>query len=315
MNRWLSASYYVGLAPLTRLRRSPFSDPLLQHHYTQAMAALFLLLILFLADCAVESAVCLGLILFPGSGDSFAARFGFLIPYWDKATLLFFVALATLWLAFLGLALVGSSRPMPLLSRVSRWPVTAHVSLIANSLILAAIPFVFIFACWAGSMTRGNCDGAKVYFLYDEGIAVPRWGYALGLSRIALQAQHNWGKGSTVLDHLNQTTLRTTLANGRVLILATHGEDGYASTYFAPEVLGVWPAEIGTTDAAGNLHFLRMALRTTDRKWRTSEDIAVNSRLQLAYIFACHAGAKAAQWQQHLAPARVLTYNRFSTVL
>jgi hypothetical protein len=34
----------------------------------------------------------------------------------------------------------------------------------------------------------------------------------------------------------------------------------------------------------------------------------------VAYIFACNAGKKASQWEEHLSPARVVTYNRLSTV-
>jgi hypothetical protein len=163
-------------------------------------------------------------------------------------------------------------------------------------------------------LTRRTVDNAKVYFLYDEGIAVPRWGYALGLYRISLQAQRNWGEGSTVLDRLNRQSLCTALASGRVIILATHGDAGYAVTYFAPEVLAVWPAESGVKDKTESPHFLLTGVRGADNKWGLSENVKVNDKLQLAYVFACNAGKKASQWQEHLSPARVVTYNRLSTV-
>jgi hypothetical protein len=136
----------------------------------------------------------------------------------------------------------------------------------------------------------------------------------LGLYRISLQARRNWGKGSTVLDRLNKNTLRTALASGRVVILATHGDAGYVATYFAPEVLGVWPPDSGVTDETKSAHFLRMAVRGTDNKWGMSENVKVSNQLQLAYIFGCNAGNKASQWREHLAPAQVVTYNRLSTV-
>ena len=44
------------------------------------------------------------------------------------------------------------------------------------------------------------------------------------------------------------------------------------------------------------------------------ENLSVNRDLKLAYIFACHGGTKASEWQEHLAPAQVVVYNRFSTV-
>src|SRR5262249_54171231 len=104
------------------------------------------------------------------------------------------------------------------------------------------------------------------------------------------------------------------LKSGRVLILATHGEGGCAATYYSPQVMGVWPADSGARDETKSPHFLRIGFRGADDKWRRVENLSVNGDLQLAYIFACHAGTKAAQWQEHLAPARVVTYNRFSTV-
>jgi len=47
---------------------------------------------------------------------------------------------------------------------------------------------------------------------------------------LTLQAQQNWGKGCTVLDRLTRETLRESLANGKVVIFAMHGKDGYAET-------------------------------------------------------------------------------------
>ena len=313
-DRLLGASYYLGLAPLTRVRRSGSSGFFLQHHYAQALAAFFLLLILFLADCIFECAQCFVLVQFPGLEQPLVARFGSLLPYLDDAELLVIAALLALWAALLGLALAGSTRQVPLLKRLSMKPWPLRISFFANSMLLTLIPFVSIFALWATSLTRRSVEDAKVYFLYEEGIAVPRWGYALGLYRISLQAQRNWGRGSTVLDRLNRQTLRTALASGRVVILATHGDAGYASTYFAPEVLGVWPADNGATDETKSTHFLRIGTLGVDNKWGRSENVKVNDKLQLAYVFACNAGKKASQWEEHLAPARVITYNRLSTV-
>jgi len=114
--------------------------------------------------------------------------------------------------------------------------------------------------------------------------------------------------------HCSRETLRLALQCGRVLILATHGDNGHAVTCYAPEVLGVWPAEIGAIDETKSLHFLRIGIRGADSKWSNLENVSVNPDLKLAYIFACHGGTKACQWQEHLAPAQVVVYNRFSTV-
>ena len=117
-----------------------------------------------------------------------------------------------------------------------------------------------------------------------------------------------------MLDKLDQATLHTALEYGRVIVLATHGDAGYAKTSYASEILCVWPADTGVTDAKGNSRFLRVSVLGPDKTWGKSEDVAVNSQLQVAYIFACNAGKRASQWQEHLAPAQVITYNRASTV-
>jgi hypothetical protein len=302
-DRLLSASYYLGLAPLTRFWRSRSSALFLRHHYAQAMAAFFLLLILFLADCIFEGAECFVLIQFPALEQPLVARFGSFLPYLENAGLLVIAALMALWVTLLGLALAGSVWQVPLLNRLSRRPWPLRLSLFANSLALVLIPFVVVLAAWATSLTRRMVEDAKVYFLYDEGIPVPRWGYAMGLYRVSLQAQRNWGRGSTVLDRLNKETLRTALTSGRVVILATHGGAGYAATYFAPEVLGVWPAESGETDETKSPHFLRIGVRGADNKWGKSENVKVTRQLQLAYIFVCDAGKKASRGK-NISPLR-----------
>src|SRR5205823_13121039 len=130
--------------------------------------------------------------------------------------------------------LAGSTWQVPLLKRLMRRPRVIRLSLLANSLVLFFVPLITVLALHATSLTRRSGGGAAVYFLYDEGISVPRWGFALGLYRITLQAQQNWGKGCVVLDRLNRETLREALANGKVVILATHREEGHADTCYAP---------------------------------------------------------------------------------
>jgi hypothetical protein len=79
-DRLLGASYYLGLAPLTRFWGSRPSSLFLQHQYTQAMAAFFFLLMLFLADCLFESGECFVLVQFPRLEQPLVARFGSFLP-------------------------------------------------------------------------------------------------------------------------------------------------------------------------------------------------------------------------------------------
>lgn len=179
---------------------------------------------------------------------------------------------------------------------------------------LALIALTIVLAFHAASLARTSREGAMVYFLYDEGIPVPRWGYALGLYRVTLQAQRNWGKGSTVLDRLNRENLRAALAHGKVVILATHGGGGYACTFYAAEKLGVGPPGTGATNESQSSRFLRISVLSADNQFHEWENVDVNSELRLVYLFGCDSGKKASQWEEHLAPAQVVSYNRMSTI-
>jgi hypothetical protein len=104
------------------------------------------------------------------------------------------------------------------------------------------------------------------------------------------------------------------LANAKVLILATHGDYGCATTWYAPEVLRIAPPELGARDEKSGVRFLFVSVLGADKKWSVPQNMTVNDHLQTAYLFACDGGAKAAEWAEHLSPARIITYNRTSTV-
>jgi hypothetical protein len=324
LERCLSLACYLGLAPLTKLSRSCSSNSFVQHHRAQSMAAFFCLLLLFMAYIGiVYIALSVAIILFPDFLQQLIERFGWLGVYVNYAVYLPVLGLVAIWMTLLGLAAKGSMWQMPLLKQLSRKPRVIRFSFFANCLLWVLVPIVTFLAVYTTSLTQRSREGAAVYFLYDEGISVPRWSYALGLSRIALQAQKNWGKNCTVLDRLTKETLRVALANGKVVILATHGADGYAGTYFAPETLFVGPPPLEATDEVNNARFLQMSVipynwenleRLKNDKWDKWENVPVSSQLQLAYVFACNGGNKASQWQEHLAPARVITYNRASVI-
>lgn len=276
------------------------------------MAAFFLIIIVLIGACGWESTECLVYIHFNLLERHVVIRT--IMSILDRVELFALLSFPPLLLSLVVLALCGSDWQVPLLKRLAkmRWPL--QIASIINSGLLFSMPLVGIVLVWALSLTHRSFDGAKVYFLYDRGIPVPRCGYALGLCRISMQAERNWGKDNVVLDSLTKETLRVALKSARVLILATHGERGFAATYCSPEVMGVWPAEIGARDEKGDVRFLHVGFRASNHKWRNVENLSVNSHLQLTYIFACNAGTKAPQWREHLAPALVFTYNRFSTV-
>lgn len=312
-DRLLSVVCYLGLSPLVRLCRSS-KTPFFQHHQTQAMAALFIALAVFGTIVLFDTAETIVFICFPAFGEYLANRLGSYANWLEFALWVPILAVAVLWISLIGLAIAGSTWPVPLLTRLTRRPRIVRLCSIANTLVFVFIPLIAVFAIYATSLTQRSCAGASVYFLYDEGIPVPRWGYAMGLCRVALQAQRNWGKERTVLDRLNKETLRTALADGKIVIIATHGGNGRACTYYAPEKLGIAPPDSGTVDAKLSSRFLRTSVLGPDNKWGQWEDVEVNSGVRLVYLFACEAGKRESQWEEHLAPAKVIAYDRASTV-
>jgi hypothetical protein len=307
--RLLSAGCYLGLSPLIRLWRSRSTDPFVDHHYTQAMAALFLFIAWFLTVLLLDVLEWMGLMYFPEFAEHQARRWGMYLGY---AAWLLLGGLILVWIALVGLALAGSTRSLPLVQRLRGQPRTVGLAFAGNCLALLALPVFAALGLHAATLTQTKGNEAAVYFLYDEGIPVPRWCYALWMYRISLQAQRNWGEGSIVLDRLNRETLRAGLAHARVVILATHGGDGYACTWYAPEKLGVFAPE---TKAANNgPRFLRTSILGPNNQWGDTENVPVSGDLRLVYMFGCDVGKNRPQWQKHLAPAEAITYDRWSTV-
>lgn len=270
------------------------------------MAGFFCLLLLFIADLLFDTAVCPFSILSPG----LASKLAWL---WRSFLLLSMIVVLALWITMIGAALIGSAWQVPFLKRLTHRSWVIRFSFFANSLLLALVPLAAVLALYATSMTRRSSEGAAVYFLYDEGIPCPRWAYALGIWRISLQAEENWGKGCTVLDRLTKETLRTALASGKVVILATHGTQGFILTT-APERLAIGPGKVGSLDEGGNSRFLRTSVLAANYTLGKPEDVPVSSNLQLAYVFGCYAGIHPGAWEGRLAPTKVITYNRLSSV-
>ncbi len=313
--RLLGLACYLGLAPLVHLRPSSFRTLFLRKHFAQSMAILFLFLSWFTVALLIDATEFLILIWLPDL-DRWLGLSEF---YLTCLLLLLFGAVAVLWMASVILAIAGSSRQVPLIQKLAGVSRINRVCVAANLVLLALIPITAGLAWHATSLTKRIDGGARVYFLYDQGIPVPRWSYALGLYRISLEARRNWGKGSVVLDRLNQENLGTALAHGKVVILATHGEEGYVYAFNAPfPRLGpgtfcVAPPDSGAVDAARSSRFVQTAELSASNNWSHREPIAVGADLRLVYLFACDAGKRAAQWEEHLGPAKVITYDRAST--
>src|SRR5207249_8834670 len=159
-NRGLSATQCTALTRWRHSRMLRSSNTFVQHHYTQAMASAFFLLILFLAACLYDTGECLFLIYFPDFARQLINEWGFLLAYLDYATWLPIIVVVALWITLLGLAITGSTWQVPLLKRLARRPRVVQLSFVANSFILAIVPLTTVLALHATSLTRTSGFGA-----------------------------------------------------------------------------------------------------------------------------------------------------------
>jgi hypothetical protein len=272
-----------------------------------AFLILFMLLVALLLHDLVE------LFLLSHHPDFARQLVNFEKPVWTCIRWFSFFTLSALWLLFIGSCLAGSSRELPVLTRLARRPRIVRLTFALNSLGLIFLALLPVLAIHAISLTRTNREGAAVYVLYDEAIPIPRWAWAVGFYRITSQAQRKWGADSTVLERLNQETLRTALTNGKVLIFATHGSEGYLLANNSTICIG--PPAMGTTNELDKPHYLGICALTADKKWSPWEMLEAGHQLRLVYVAGCDSGKKAAQWTEHLSPARVITFNRLSSLI
>jgi hypothetical protein len=188
--RVLCLANYLGLAPLLRSWQAKRQDVFFAHHFAQAMAVLFCLLSAILGFCLFVTAECLFLVLFPNASQKIIERWGSYFGIIDYVFLSVIVVLAAIWIVPLVFALGGSTRTIPLLKQLTHRSWIIRSSLFSNTLMLALAPVFAVCALQANSLTRTCHKGASVYFLYDEGVGVPRWLFALGMYRISLPAGH-----------------------------------------------------------------------------------------------------------------------------
>jgi hypothetical protein len=307
--RLLAASCYFGMAPVARLCRC-LSGPFLRHHYAQAMAVLFLVQVLLLLVVLVTVASTFVSVTDPDVARHFEEWMTLDLLVLEYASWLLIGGGAILWAFLLALALAGSHWPVPLLGRLARRQALVRLSFAGNCLALLLIALTTALARHATSITRTNGEGGAVYLLYDDAIPVPRWAYALGLYRISLLAEQQWGADSVVLDRLDADTLRTALANAKVVIFASHGSGGDIGT----PALRVAPPPLGAMDEREGISFLVIS-RPGAESTPITERVYPSPKLRLVYVSACDAGLKAAEWKEHLSPADVITFHRLASPL
>jgi hypothetical protein len=304
-DRLLAASCYLGLAPLLGWLRRCRVDPFLRHHHAQALAVVLVGATLLLAGLGLAVGWAWVIIHHRKVVESLPHTFD-----WVFTSLVVLLPVAA-WGAGLVYAVAGSVRPLPLVGRLARRPGARRLGLAAHGLAYALVALVVGLGLHASALceTRGP---APVYVLYDDMGVAPRWLFQLGAYRIARAGDDRWGPGSVAVLPLDEANLAAGLREARVLILLCHGRDGLITTDdFA--VLAPPCAVPGETPLSETTHALYVQeFSPRPGQWRA---LPVGGSLRLAYITACDGGRHADRWQQALAPAEVVTFDRLSAML
>lgn len=196
------------------------------------------------------------------------------------------VAWAVAWLAGIFMAAVGSSRSLPKLARLGglRW--VRWTGLVGGGglwLMAVILPGLAVYAARVARPLDGR--SAPLYILYDDTQA-PRWVMALVSVPTIHAAERHWGRGSTIVAPITPQSLAEALARGRFVYVAVHGHRG---------PLLYRGGEITPQDVARSM--------------------PVGKELRLVYLSACHGGDMAADWEAAMAPAKVVSFPRFSAHL
>ena len=152
-----------------------------------------------------------------------------------------------------------------------------------NHLMLILVVFI---AVHSNSMATQAEVPAQVYMLYDDMGYVPRWVFTTGFYPEIIESKKRFGPNSVAVMPLTKDAVDQAVSNGKLIYIAAHGADG---GIYLPAGIFMWPEDIGTYE--------------------------VNADLQYVYLSACDSGYKKDEWEAAFEPARVITFNRLSTVV
>ena len=302
-SRLLAAVGYLGLTPVLRLCRVRRHDIYLRHHQAQGLAALVLLLPLLLIWPISDT---LETYLFRRhvgqASDYHAADAGIMVVVLGGLALWGLISMVAI-----GMAIAGSTRPLPLIAWLARRSRLMRVALIGNSVLLALVVLVVGLAIHASSLAREDAVPAPVYFLYDnrDYEFLGAWGPKLFCYRISRVAQERWGPGSVVVAPITAENFRTAITHGRFVVLQSHGKSGAMVT---TDGYTVWPNSPAMfaedRQVFPVIGFVRPNFATTSA--------TPGKDLQFVYISACNGGELATEWDQRFAPAEVVTFDRLT---
>ncbi len=278
-HRLIAVACFFGAAPIVWISPWRRRAPLIERHCSQALA-LFLALALILVINTLLFLLVSYLLVF--NRTMYETQPVERIAVDIQGTLLLLWGVA--WMIGAGKALLGSSRGIPYLTRLRDSHIAVRAGFAVTLVGYALILVIAGIATHASMLAQNDLRPARAYMLFDDLDWVPQWIFELGFYRIARSAASEWGPDASVVAPFTVDALDTALAHGSFVFLSSHGTD--------------------------------TGLYTRDR-WFTPEDAAAltkGPRLQYVYITGCDSGAQARAWEEALAPARVVTFNRLSAV-
>lgn len=275
--RLLAASFYCGSAPLLGRLRARRENAYAEHHYKQALSVHLVLQGVILLYFAFSLFLSYALV-FERQWYEGTPLEPVLLMIVRRAFLCWLVvwAFATFW------ALGGSWRDIPLVGRLARRETLMKISMVGYSALMVSTLVAVSATVHASTLTRNDDEPASVYMLYHDMGMFPRWLFNLGFYPISRAAISRWGEDSVVVAPLTKDALGRAIRDGKFVFVLSHGtERGLYTSSFR-----VRP--------------------------RDSAPLGVGDDLQLVYITGCDSGTLAKEWEETLAPAEVITFDRLS---
>ena len=267
---------YLGAAPFTRARRERGADEFLLGHHRYALALLLLLVVVALLYLVGIALVTVAIMTSRELYEHYHLE-GQTLSILRK----FFLAWAVFYCFAMGTAALGREAYLPVVWRLTARPRVLQVSAWFWRGVIVLVLCTLSFAAYAGTKLRSDAAPGKAYFVYEDGGRFPRWLFALGFYPMARAAEQRFGPGNAVLLHVSKDALHRAFHEATFIFMGTHGvHDGILVPDGLFRVSDVQPGE-------------------------------ANPSLQYIYMSGCDQGAG---WEQALAPAHVVTFDRLTSV-
>jgi len=275
-----AAAAYLGFLPLFLLFPTPRSGEFSRHHFRQAGALFAVLAALALALAATALSLSYVLVFHRGFYEDFQLE-RYSLGILRKLLL----AWGVFWAFGLALALLGSSRPMPLVQRIARRKTTVPLACAALVLAFGAVAVLVPLALHGRALAPPEVTEGPIHFLYEDNGMFPRWLFVLAFYPMTRTAVACWGPESVAIQRFDRDSVFRAAAQAEAIYMGTHG---------TPKGLML------------------------EGGWLVPEDlrdVEINPGLRFVYLSGCDSGQQREGWVAAFAPAEVITYDRLSAVL